>query len=228
MKNVVKAVCIPMVTIILCAVPVMAQADDETKITESSVPQIMRIMEEPEQFPEESVELETKQELTWGVAEHEDSAVTYPIKYANAQVNIRQEADAGSLKLGVLEYGTEIGVVEEIEGWTQVKLQTDTAYIKSEYLQDEKPSPEEEKGIYLGSFRITHYCSCRKCCGKWAGGPTESGRMPVEGVTVAVDKRKIKLGQWVEINGLRYDAAPERDVMPHIHPRVLPYIYRLL
>lgn len=41
-------------------------------------------------------------------------------------------------------------------------------------------------GELLGSFKLTAYCSCPKCCGVWSGGPTASGAMPVEGRTVAM------------------------------------------
>ena len=67
------------------------------------------------------------------------------------------------------------------------------------------PTPEIELQS-LGDFRITAYCNCSKCCGKWAGGPTASGAMPKEGRTIAVDKRVIPLGTEVVINGHTYIA----------------------
>ena len=71
----------------------------------------------------------------------------------------------------------------------------------------------------LGRFRLTAYCNCRKCNGKWAYGPTKSGVMPVEGITIAVDESviprwsKIRIGDHVytaqdtgkHINGNRID-----------------------
>lgn len=41
-------------------------------------------------------------------------------------------------------------------------------------------------GRYLGRFKLTAYCNCEICCGKWAGGPTASGAMPTQGTTIAV------------------------------------------
>lgn len=67
------------------------------------------------------------------------------------------------------------------------------------------PTPEIELQS-LGDFRITAYCNCSKCCGKWAGGPTASGTIPKEGRTIAVDKRVIPLGTEVIINGHTYIA----------------------
>lgn len=58
----------------------------------------------------------------------------------------------------------------------------------------------------LGRFKITAYCSCKKCCGKWSGGPTASGVMPQAGRTIAVDPRVIPLGSKVIIDGHTYIA----------------------
>ena len=55
--------------------------------------------------------------------------------------------------------------------------------------------------VDLGTFKTTGYCNCRKCAGRWAGGPTKTGVIPVEGVTVAVDLKVIPLGSMVMIDG---------------------------
>lgn len=60
--------------------------------------------------------------------------------------------------------------------------------------------------VYLGNFKITHYCNCSKCCGKWAGGLTASGTKPTQGRTIAVDTKVIPMGSKVEINGHIYTA----------------------
>jgi 3D (Asp-Asp-Asp) domain-containing protein len=49
-------------------------------------------------------------------------------------------------------------------------------------------------------FTVTAYCPCKVCCGK-ANQPTASGRMPVQGVTVA-GPRRTPFGTWVEIEGV--------------------------
>lgn len=61
-------------------------------------------------------------------------------------------------------------------------------------------------GTSLGKFKITAYCNCSKCCGKWAGGPTASGVMPKAGRTIAVDPKVIPLGTKVIIDGKVYVA----------------------
>lgn len=55
----------------------------------------------------------------------------------------------------------------------------------------------------LGTFKITWYCPCRKCSGKW-GYQTSSGARCTEGRTVAADPRVLKAGTRVEINGHEY------------------------
>lgn len=66
---------------------------------------------------------------------------------------------------------------------------------------------EDESGMYyLGTFVTTGYCNCRRCCGKWSGGPTASGKMPRANHTVAVDPDVIPLGTRLLVNGVEYVA----------------------
>ena len=44
----------------------------------------------------------------------------------------------------------------------------------------------QERQADLGLWRLTGYCKCDECCGKWAGKETASGVWPVEGRTVAI------------------------------------------
>ena len=59
---------------------------------------------------------------------------------------------------------------------------------------------EDNEVQYLGKYKLTAYCGCKKCSGKW-GTRTASGKKAKQGRTIAVDKRKIKLGSKVQING---------------------------
>ena len=59
----------------------------------------------------------------------------------------------------------------------------------------------EKPWIDIGVGTVTAYCPCVNCCGKWAGGPTASGAMPNQGVTVAVDPSVIPIGSEVMIEG---------------------------
>lgn len=61
---------------------------------------------------------------------------------------------------------------------------------------------DNRQGTFYGVCRITAYCSCAKCCGKWAGSPTASGSIPVEGRTVA--NGSLPFGTKVTIDGHTY------------------------
>lgn len=64
----------------------------------------------------------------------------------------------------------------------------------------------------LGTWKTTGYCNCRKCNGKWAYGPTASGKMPVEGETVAVGN--LPFGTKLMIDGHTY-TVEDRGVTGH-------------
>ena len=57
---------------------------------------------------------------------------------------------------------------------------------------------------YLGKYRITYYCPCFKCCGRYK--KTASGTNPKAGRTISVDPKKIKLGSKVKIGNKTYIA----------------------
>ena len=64
---------------------------------------------------------------------------------------------------------------------------------------------KSNKVQYLGKYKLTAYCGCNKCSGKW-GTRTASGKKAKQGRTIAVDRRKIKLGTKVKIKGKTYVA----------------------
>ena len=64
---------------------------------------------------------------------------------------------------------------------------------------------EEPKEINLGKFKLTAYCSCKKCCGK-TDGITATGTKAKAGRTIAVDKNVIPYGSKVMINDKEYVA----------------------
>lgn len=81
--------------------------------------------------------------------------------------------------------------------------------------------PEKVKQIKV---RATAYCSCEKCCGKWAknrplddnGNPivyTASGTVAKAGRTIAVDPSVIPYGTEVVINGRTYIAEDSGGVV---------------
>lgn len=66
-----------------------------------------------------------------------------------------------------------------------------------------EPAPELQS---LGTFKLTAYCPCAKCCGEWADGITYTGTVATPGRTVAVDPDVIPLGSTIYINGRAYVA----------------------
>lgn len=84
--------------------------------------------------------------------------------------------------------------------------------VPNEILKNEEVEETDKKEeiacdyISLGTFKLTAYCNCSKCCGKWAGGATASGVMPTANHTIAVDTNLIPFGTVVMINGNTYVA----------------------
>lgn len=71
---------------------------------------------------------------------------------------------------------------------------------------ERKAAEEEARHWRTDTFRITAYCNCSICCGKWADGVTASGAGCSEGTTIAVDPNIIPLGSRVDIDGHTYIA----------------------
>ena len=65
---------------------------------------------------------------------------------------------------------------------------------------------QEPQVIDLGEFKITAYCPCTKCCGKWANGITSTGVTAQANRTIAVDPSIIPYGTRVLIDGNEYVA----------------------
>ncbi len=59
---------------------------------------------------------------------------------------------------------------------------------------------EASGGSYM-TFTATAYCACVRCCGK-SDGITASGVKAVQGVTIAADRRVLKMGTRVYIKGI--------------------------
>ena len=75
-------------------------------------------------------------------------------------------------------------------------------------ISQEPPVVIEQKPqiIDLGEFKITAYCPCTKCCGKWANGITSTGVTAQANRTIAVDPSVIPYGTRVLIDGNEYFA----------------------
>ena len=114
------------------------------------------------------------------------------------KLNVRSEANTDSDIIKTLGCNDKVSVKKEIivyideEKQEKTWYEIDGGFVRSDYLSD-KPVYE-----YLGDFRITYYCNCPRCCGKWST-MTASGATTVEGVTVAADP-SIPFGTKLLIN----------------------------
>ncbi len=79
---------------------------------------------------------------------------------------------------------------------------------------EKKEEEEAAKGKYLGKFKLTSYCKCEKCCGKWAGGNTASGTTPTAGRTIAMGG--LPFGTKLMIDGKIYVVEDRGTVYGHI------------
>ena len=91
---------------------------------------------------------------------------------------------------------------------------TEPPVTESPTTEPEETEPEPKS---LGTFKLTAYCACSKCCGSYASNRpvdengnmivyTASGARAEAGVTIAVDPRVIPYGTQVVINGHTYTA----------------------
>lgn len=69
----------------------------------------------------------------------------------------------------------------------------------------ETKNTEAAGWVSAGVFKVTHYCNCEACQGKYIG-TTATGTAPKAGRTIAVDPDRIPLGSVVKIDGQEYIA----------------------
>lgn len=119
--------------------------------------------------------------------------------YTTANVNVRKEPSLKADIIKTVPKGTEVNKIGEIKDWFIILFKNKEYYMHSDYLS--KSRPKEEK-ICLGKWKITAYCNCEECCGKWAYGFTSSGTMPEEGRTVACNS--LPAGTDIIIGSHRY------------------------
>lgn len=90
---------------------------------------------------------------------------------------------------------------------------------------------QQNKVAYVGKYKITYYCACKKCCGK-DNGITASGAKAKEGVTVAADTSKLPFGSKIYIKGIGWRTVQDRggaikgnrlDIYISSHNNPMPY-----
>lgn len=126
-------------------------------------------------------------------------------KWVTCNLNLRSKAKENSKLLKTLKPGSTVVVNDINDGWSKVTIGNNVGYVKDKYLSKTEYIPPKE--ISLGKFKITHYCNCSICCGKYAGmGLTASGAKLQAGTTIAVDPKVIPYGTKIIINEHTYIA----------------------
>lgn len=107
--------------------------------------------------------------------------ITYKVKYKNEQEISREEISSEIIKEPVNKI---------------VQIQTKTITARSSYNRTSGVSGQS------GVYKVTAYCSCKKCCGK-TNGITASGTHATANRTIATPST-FKFGTKVVINGTTY------------------------
>ena len=90
-------------------------------------------------------------------------------------------------------------------------IEEDSITIETENYKDGDTN-QAIKPVSLGNFKLTAYCSCKLCCGKWANNRPNGvvygaiGEELKEGYSIAVDPTVIAYRTEVIINGHTYKA----------------------
>lgn len=151
--------------------------------------------------------------------------LVYETRYTTTRLNIRTYPNLDSTTVyEVAEPGHElILVARNDDGWALVSYKDKWLFCAEEYLSTDKPAINTKKSSeslitnsnnYLGTFRLTGYCSCSRCCGSWSGGPTASGAYPVAGRTVAMGG--VPFGTKLLINGQVYTVEDRGTPYGHV------------
>lgn len=113
----------------------------------------------------------------------------------------------GADEIPVHEEPVQVEVVEPVAAIGAVKVVTPQK-VGTLPVPVQVEEEKVEELTSLGTFKLTHYCACAKCCGKWGenrptdanGQPivyTASGTVAKQGRTIAVDTRVIPYGTTV-------------------------------
>ena len=148
--------------------------------------------------------------------------------YVTTRLNMRVFPNVESDVAKVLKVNEKVKVVAEYNSWSRIVVENEDGveekhYVWNKYLSDEKVKVKSNTsytpyngsgGEYLGNFKLTAYCKCSKCCGKWAGSPTASGVQPTQGRTVAMGG--VSFGTKLLINGNVYTVEDRGTPYGHV------------
>lgn len=114
----------------------------------------------------------------------------------------------GRISLDKPEVAVPVQAETKVEAAAEEPVKEETAEAPAA-IAEAKVEPAQEPEIVpvevapglkaLGTFKITHYCPCSKCCGQYANGITSTGVTATAGRTIAVDPKVIPYGSQVLI-----------------------------
>lgn len=128
--------------------------------TEETTESTEEVTEDTEVVVEDTEEVtENADNVTEEIEEQVGDVVTFTecnnIKYSTDSLNVRTEPNAGSTKVGTLNYGTEVKEVGiGSNGWSKIEYNGEIRYVNSSYLSDEKPTFTSE--VPVSSYPITY------------------------------------------------------------------------
>lgn len=115
------------------------------------------------------------------------------------KLNLRAEPNTTCDVLEILEYNSELQLEQELvdNEWYRGYKDDKIFYVNKNYISFTKLPVNR----YLGKYRITYYCSCRKCTST-GNGITKSGTLVTEGRTASCNS--LPIGTRVIIDGNEY------------------------
>lgn len=169
--------------------PVSVQASEHTNLTVKTA----QLEDFSEYITNKNISVEFVEKIKYGQK--------YPAtKYSTCNnVNIRIEPNTNCKIIDQLLLNTSVEVIAEHNGWSCITGETGIAFVKSDFLSDDKTLKK-----HIGKFKISHYC-CEKykhICGS-GNGLTKMGT-PVRPGVISVDPKIIPLGTKIMINGQVY------------------------
>lgn len=113
------------------------------------------------------------------------------LKPANAE-----EKNVKNVNFGLVEVLPEVSIDNTMEEFLSYQKPNFKSEVEREATHEEETF---EKHVEYTKFKVTHYCGCSKCCGKWSGGSESEaigalGTKLTPNYSVAVDTSIIPLG----------------------------------
>lgn len=137
--------------------------------------------------------------------------------WTTANLNCRETGNIGANIITTFPKGTKLETIGYNNGWVQVHDGKIQGWCHQNYLSftEEKPVETVTPKIqnsgnmeYLGVFKLTGYCPCRKCSSSWSA-KTASGVTAKAGVTVAASKN-LPFGTKLYIEDVGYRIVQDR------------------